>query len=683
MKYFQKKYTAAIVSAIIFPLILLPVITIFSSVSFSSIIPDIIYFLCSFTLIAIISYFLVKPIQIFLNLDTSEDIDEITALTYRIPFINTILITCIIAGLIVFHILFTNRQEACEFFTKISTALISMIIYTYFIASDIMVSIREILFTKKKIFPVKLKATNTSIWKRTALTFLLILLIHFINILVNSYIRTYQIRHMDNLYEIKTVLLTFNRDIIVNTVTMGIILIPVYYFFTRSITEPIKRLIKAMNKVKEGDFEFGVPVISNDEIGIMAGGFNQMSASLFSYRTLLRQRINRLTLLYNVSQAGNHIEDIDKLLSFILDALLNALNSEKISVMLIDEDRKKLLLKSCKGNYRNESWENEFNLGKGIAGTVAKTGEIIVANRGHKDHRFLIRPDIKSDYQIRNLICVPMIIKEQVIGVMNVCNKKNDLDYDSDDVDLLTTISAQIAGFIERSRLREIEIEHIKREKFLYMGRVAAGVAHEIKNPLNAIGMIVQRFKREFKPVIEEAEYFSLLEIITHEVSRVNNIIDRFLKFARPQELKKSSVDFSSIVKEIIILFTLQAQEKGIFIEESLKEDLYCQLDRDQIKQAIMNIFINAIEATKKGKIQISTEQKGNNIYLRIKDTGPGIPEEEKSKIFELYFTTKSRGNGIGLCIAQKIIEQHMGKIDVKSIAGKGTEFIIILPASS
>jgi len=425
-----------------------------------------------------------------------------------------------------------------------------------------------------------------------------------------------------------------------------------------------------------------VPVMSCDEIGMMSQGLNQMMASLFSYSTLLRQRINRLTLLYNVSQATNHIEETDKLLGFILDSLLTATNSEKASVMLIDRDRNKLFVKSYRGNYRSES-EYDFSLGEGIAGTVAKTGEMIIANNGHRDPRFLVREHVKKDYEIRNLICAPMIIKDITVGVVNLCNKQHELGYDNDDIDLLSTVSAQIAGIIERNRLREIELEHMKKEKYLYIGRVAAGVAHEIKNPLNAIGMIVQRFKREFKVTEDEEEYITLLEIVISEVSRVNSIVERFLKFARPQELNLSQVELSGMLKEIITLLASQIQKKGLTVKEQLAEKIYCTVDIDQIKQSVINIVLNSIEATEEGYIEISSEKKGNTIYIKIKDTGYGISEENKNKIFELYFTTRPEGNGLGLSIAHKIIEQHKGNIEVNSIAGKGTEFIISIPADN
>ncbi len=670
----QQKYFLLLFSNILFPVINFLLIYLILKISLFSI-PEAIFLLFSVTVMTIISTVMVRP---FLTHGTADD----DRLLYRLPLINAIMITVLTILFFIFHIIISNpgNSDIILSSVRLLNTFMSMIIFTYFLTYDIVLFLKEKILIKNNSFPAIIKIRSSGLWKRIAFILILIFFIPSISLLTSAHIRLSA--GTEDINKIKNSLLSMNHDLVINVITMSVLLIPLIILFNRSITEPIKRLIKSMNKIKEGDFETMVPVMSCDEIGMMSQGLNQMMASLFSYSTLLRQRINRLTLLFNVSQAINHIEETDKLLGFILDSLLTAMNSEKASVMLIDKDRGKLYVKTYRGSYRNEN-DYDFSLGEGIAGTVAKTGEMIVANNGHKDPRFLVRDHIKKDYDIRNLICAPMIIKDTIIGVVNLCNKQHELGYDNDDIDLLSTVSAQIAGIIERNRLREIELEHMKKEKYLYIGRVAAGVAHEIKNPLNAIGMIVQRFKREFKVTEDEEEYVTLLEIVISEVSRVNSIVERFLKFARPQELNLSHIELSGLLKDIITLLTPQLREKGLIVKEHLTENLYCNIDTDQIKQAVINIILNGIEATEKGYIEISSEKKEHTIYIKIKDTGCGISEENKNKIFELYFTTRPEGNGVGLCVAQKIIEQHRGIVELNSVPGKGTEFIIILPADN
>ena len=628
----RQKYPASVFSVILFPL--------FAIILFKLNIPSgfTIISLLFISIISIMSYLWVKPVQVFLDGGTMEDIDEIMGLTYKLPVLNTIAITLVLIFTLLIYI-FSNKNIFPEKFLFIMAFLVmalSMIIYTYFITDYVMLQAREQLFTRRKTFPAIIGKHGENIWKKIFFTFFSLFFITSLATGLSLYIK--------NLEPDKTMAL-FHKDIFVIIFSSNLVFLVITVLLIKSITKPLNGIISAMDDLKEGNFDKGIPVISRDEIGMIANNLNLLSGNLFSYKTLLRQRIDRLKLLYNISQAANHIDNLDKFLSVILDAILDGLNSEKASVMLVDKDGEKLVTKAFKGIYRSDEPDGsyEFNLGEGIAGKVASEGTAVVANDGHKNPDFLVRNN--SDSLIRNLMCVPMIIEERIIGVVNVSNKKNLGDYSSDDLDILTTLSAQIAGIIEKFRLREIELENIKKEKFTYMGRVAAGVAHEIKNPLNSIGMIIQRFKREFEPVTDKEEYLNLLKIVSDEVGRVNNIVERFLKFARPKKLEICRLNFTELIKELVIFTEAKAKEKNIIIEEELEENIFWHIDKMQMKQAVLNILLNAIEATKKeGKIEISLKQKANRIFLRIKDTGPGISEELQSKIFELYFTTKNSG---------------------------------------
>jgi len=661
----RQKYPLLIFSAIFFPLITIIAFKIEVSLTV------IIFSFLPVIIVTIMSYFFIKPLQKFLDEDSPENFEEITDLSYSLPFRTVIMLFFLVAGAVMIHLLAGtgNFTARILIFLQLFTSLLCMMVYTFFITTDMMFSVREKIFKKRNTLPKSIKRRYESLWKRIALTFMVLFfpLPLFFLIL--------KIRAMEGEYSL------ICDDISTILFSMSLFIVPLLILFTRSLTRPLNLLISDMSRLKEEDFESGIAVITRDEIGLIADGLNHLSASLFSYSFLLRQRIARLNLLYNISQAANHIDSLDRVLSFVMDAILDGLSSEKASVMLIDENEEKLVTKVFKGIYSNSSENNyTFRLGEGIAGKVAREGKAIVANNGHRDPSFFIRPGITSDYKIRNLISVPMIIEDRKIGVVNVCNKKNEADYNDDDLDLLVTLSAQVAGIIEKFRLRQVELENIKKEKFIYMGRVAAGVAHEIKNPLNSIAMIIQRFKREFKPSEDQEEYINLLKIVSDEVRRVNEIVERFLKFARPKKLEMATVDFIELVKELVLFITPQAKEKNITIEENTEEKLLWNMDRTQMKQAILNILLNALEATPEGgKITVSLKQKGKAVFLKIKDTGSGIPEDLQSKIFELYFTTKSSGNGIGLCIAQKIIEQHNGTIKLWSEEGKGSEFIICL----
>ena len=226
--------------------------------------------------------------------------------------------------------------------------------------------------------------------------------------------------------------------------------------------------------------------------------------------------------------------------------------------------------------------------------------------------------------------------------------------------------------------------ENIRRtEQLTAMGKLASAVAHEVRNPLNAISMIAQRLTREFKPIEKEDEYKELADIIKSESSRLNSIVEEFLQFARPPKLNRQEVDIAQLLDETISLIEAQAEGHGIKIEKIYPNLALWIVDREQIKQALLNILLNSIDAMPDGGIlSINGRVDHDGLHINISDTGKGIPEENIPRIFDLYFTTKETGTGLGLSIVQRIIMEHGGWINVDSVLGKGTTFSIYLPES-
>ncbi len=219
-----------------------------------------------------------------------------------------------------------------------------------------------------------------------------------------------------------------------------------------------------------------------------------------------------------------------------------------------------------------------------------------------------------------------------------------------------------------------------QHEKMAAMGELASGVAHEIRNPLNAISMIAQRYKKEFKPAENKKEYNSLTDVLLTETKRVNNIIQQFLRFARPPKLNKTPVKIDNLVKDVSAMIEPQCKSKGLDFEVNCDCEVMVNMDIDLMKQVLLNILQNSIDATDKGKISVLVVKDKNKIVFELSDTGSGISKDKMDKIFNLYFTTKPSGTGMGLSIVQQIISQHNGFIKVESELGKGTKFIIEIP---
>ena len=225
------------------------------------------------------------------------------------------------------------------------------------------------------------------------------------------------------------------------------------------------------------------------------------------------------------------------------------------------------------------------------------------------------------------------------------------------------------------AKMRDMERRLHQAVRLSAMGRLAAGVAHEIRNPLNAISMACQRLQKD--------NLLQLTGIIRDEIRRLNNIIEEFIGFSRVRKLELKNNDLIELIRQIVLLAEGEADSRGITIETDWRESpLMIFIDFDKIKQAIFNIVKNAMESISgRGYITLSVEQEGREwAKVKISDTGGGLSSEEMEQIFNPDYTTKEKGLGLGLALAHEIIQGHSGEIRVMSEPGTGTTFEILLP---
>ena len=224
----------------------------------------------------------------------------------------------------------------------------------------------------------------------------------------------------------------------------------------------------------------------------------------------------------------------------------------------------------------------------------------------------------------------------------------------------------------------------IESERLNSLMLLAAGVAHEIGNPLNSLHIHLQLMERSLQNLHDGAktELQQSIDVARSEVNRLDSIVTQFLKAIRPSRPQLRPENVNIIVEDAVRFFTPELQDREIVVEQELRSDLpLLQVDRDQIKQAFYNVIKNSLEATNRhGRLRIRTDLDDTHVIIRFIDTGGGMSAESLSRVFEPYFTTKPSGTGLGLLIVRRIVREHGGELSIESSQGKGLTLTIRLP---
>jgi signal transduction histidine kinase len=222
---------------------------------------------------------------------------------------------------------------------------------------------------------------------------------------------------------------------------------------------------------------------------------------------------------------------------------------------------------------------------------------------------------------------------------------------------------------------RQLEVQLGISSRLAAITRLTSGVAHEIKNPLNAMALHLDVLKSKLDGQQPE------LDVIAAEIKRLDNVVKTFLNFNKPIVLQARPIDLNRVVEQVLALILVEAQARNIELETVLNGKLWINGDPDLLKQAILNVVNNGLEAMKDGgKLEVRTEWGAQDCRLTIRDAGPGIAPEIQDRIFNLYFTTKENGSGIGLATTFRVVQLHSGTIDFVSEQGKGTTFQLRFP---
>ncbi len=238
-----------------------------------------------------------------------------------------------------------------------------------------------------------------------------------------------------------------------------------------------------------------------------------------------------------------------------------------------------------------------------------------------------------------------------------------------------------VAVAYDITRLQKFERESARRERLSEMGNLAAGVAHEIRNPLNTISIAAQRLEAEFSPTSDDEEYQNITSRIRAETARLNTIITRFLALARDEKRRFQKLSLDVVIDESVALIRDEAEGLDIKLTAEIHPDLVVEADPDSIKQIISNLYNNAREALNgaPGVMSLTARRENSSVVITFEDSGPGIPENIRNEVFTPYFTTKDGGTGLGLPTIHKLVSEMGGEVEIRESTLGGAAFVITL----
>jgi two-component system, NtrC family, sensor kinase len=321
------------------------------------------------------------------------------------------------------------------------------------------------------------------------------------------------------------------------------------------------------------------------------------------------------------------------------------------------------------------------DLAKSLTGEVIRTGRPLYIADVRKETQYSVS-ELAQKEGLCSLLSVPLHTKTEVIGVLNVFTAEQRY-FDEADIRLLTLLAAQSAIAIDNARLHQDEMEAREQlrqsEKLAALGKLSAGLAHEIRNPLNTVSMLMYAMSSELP---SGSPFCADLRVMQGELRRMSLLIEQFLEFAKPRlpQFQRERID--EIMEETLLLIGPEARVRKIMIYKEWEKTLpTAWIDGAQLKQVFLNILLNALQAMSHGgKLTVRIHVSGGSILTAISDEGEGIHPDVRANLFQPFFTTKKGGTGLGLSISQRIIEAHSGRLRILSQPGTGTTVVVRLP---
>ncbi len=405
-----------------------------------------------------------------------------------------------------------------------------------------------------------------------------------------------------------------------------------------------------------------------------------------------RRRMTELGTLNRTSQAIASVLNIEELLDLIIGEVKAMLRTQGVSVLLYNPGSDKLVFAAVSGPNAEKIEGVEIPATQGIAGWVLQHWQAALVNDVQSDPRHYRQVDKMVSLTTESLIAVPLKTRGKIIGVIEAVNRSGK-PFIEHELALVKTLAGAAAVAIENARLYEAEREQRKlieqsrahlmeNQRLAATGQMAASLAHEINNPLQAIHNSMEMI---LSFPLEPEEQQTYIEMADEEIRRLIKMVNRILDFSRRPQEEMQSLDVNRITQKVLQFTNKYLQHRHVSVQTSFAPDLPpVKGNATTLGQVFLNLLINAVEAMPEGGlVNLSTINSQNrHVDIKISDTGKGIPSDVLGHIFEPFFSTKGEGTGLGLSISHSIVQQHNGDIIVESTPGEGATFTVRLPTA-
>jgi signal transduction histidine kinase len=405
----------------------------------------------------------------------------------------------------------------------------------------------------------------------------------------------------------------------------------------------------------------------------------------------LERRIAYLERIVKVSQILNSTLSLEPLLRIIIQSATELTHTEACSIMLLDKQTGELRFTHSIGEGSEGLRDMTVPLDNSIAGWIVRKRKPLLIRDAKTDPRWHSQIDKTIDFDTRSILGVPLKVKDEVIGVMELLNKVDDQGFVQDDIQIASTLAAQAAIAIENARL--LDELHRAYDDLAELDQLKSNfvsiASHELRTPLSVILGYASFLREEVS-----GEAGEQIDIVLQSAMRLRSVIDDMVNLRHvdtgQSQLERDIFSMTELISDVAGEFDQLAKAKQQILRVDLPEDpLKIDADWQKIYLVLANLLSNAIKFTpSQGRVQVSAQRKGEEIWISVMDTGIGIPERDYSRIFDRFYqvepslTRRYEGMGLGLSVAKSMVELHNGRIWVESVVGKGSRFTVVLPIS-